>query len=76
MTEYAEPYSIDNVKSLVDAAISVLDDMDKDGKCCCLYAKAKLRVAVEPFLDPIDHKYYDQFFMSFAAAQEVINECD
>ena len=36
---------------LADAVWQVLDDMGKSGQSCCAFAKAKLRVAFEPFRD-------------------------
>ena len=41
------------ITALADAVWQVLDDMDGGGTCCCEAAKADLRLAYEPFADPI-----------------------
>lgn len=41
-----------HLAALVEAVWQVLDDMDQSGTCCCLAAKAQLRVAFEPYRDP------------------------
>ena len=62
----------EQVDALVEASLQVLDDMGKDGKCCCGYAKAKLRIVIEPFLPPDD--YSD--LMDPAEAARICKECD
>ena len=64
------------VDMLVDAMWQLLDDMGKNGTCVCLAAKAKARVAFEPFfqkLDEIDTDLYDDW-MSFEEAKKIIEE--
>lgn len=41
--------STQTTDELVKAAWQVLDDMSR-GECCCALAKAKLRIAIEPFI--------------------------
>ena len=40
-----------DVESLIEAVWQVLDDMGAEGACVCEAAKAKLRIAYEPFND-------------------------
>jgi hypothetical protein len=57
--------------ALVDAAWQVLDEMGTQTASCCLLAKAKLRVAVEPFLTddtPMD--------WPLAEAKAIIKDCE
>jgi hypothetical protein len=42
-------YDNDDVADLVDAMDQLLDDMGKTGQSVCLMAKAKARIAFEPF---------------------------
>jgi hypothetical protein len=66
----------DDVCALVDAMDQLLDDMGKSGQGVCLYAKAKARIAFEPFRIPDDHA--DEFLMTLAEAEEVMkgaNSC-
>jgi hypothetical protein len=39
-----------HVGALVEAVWQVLDDMGTDRTSCCLYAKAKLRAAFQPWV--------------------------
>ena len=56
---------------VVNAAYQVMDDMGKDGLSCCGLAKAKLRVALDPFI-PRD----DEFGFSLKDANKIIKECE
>jgi len=46
------------IEALVDAVVQCLDDMGISGQSVCAEAKARLRVAVDPFLVP-DHDGLD-----------------
>lgn len=48
----------EQVDALVDAVEQLLDDMGKGGVCVCLHAKAKARIAFEPFCDPEAAEYF------------------
>lgn len=41
----------DSIEQLANATWQVLDDMGRDGLCCCKATKAQLRAAYEPFND-------------------------
>ena len=43
------PPTVPQVQALADAMWQLLDDMDINGQCVCLFAKAQARVAYEPF---------------------------
>ncbi len=64
-----KPWADKDVQGLVDAMAQLLDDMGKDGKCVCLYAKAQARIAFEPFLDPYEHT--DEFTLE--TAKEIVD---
>lgn len=55
------------IDELVDAMGQLLDDMGADGTGVCLYAKAKARIAFEPFRE-LD----DEMEMSLTDAQTII----
>lgn len=60
-----------HVGALVEAVWQVLDDMGTDRTSCCLYAKAKLRAAFEPWVSddlPMD--------MPLADAEAIIRDTD
>lgn len=60
------------IDALVDAIGQLLDDMGADGTSVCLLAKAKARVAYEPFCDYADWKPE----MSYAAAITIVGNID
>lgn len=63
-----ESLPLRQLRELVDAMGQLLDDMGKDGQSVCLSAKAKARIAYEPFRDPD----YDPG-MSLEMAQQIVN---
>lgn len=63
----------EDVTRLVEAMDQILDDMGKGGKCVCLYAKAKARIAFEPFIDDPEIK---EFIMSLEEAIDIVRETD
>jgi hypothetical protein len=60
------------VTELADAMDQLLDDMGKGGQSVCLAAKAKARVAFEPFRE---HDT-DPFTMTFEEAKEILAEVE
>ena len=64
------PWTDDNVRELADAMDQLLDDMGEKGQSVCLYAKAKARIAFEPFRDPEDHT--DDF--TLAQAKQIVSD--
>jgi hypothetical protein len=60
----------DDVCALADAMDRLLLDMGKSGQRVSLYAKAKARVAFEPFSVPDD--YADEFVMTLADAEKIV----
>jgi hypothetical protein len=58
------------VKALIDAMDQILDDMGSTGLCVCLLAKAKARIAFEPFIPPGDTEY----FLSLEEATRIVKE--
>ena len=60
------------VIALADAMDQLLDDMGKDGTSVCLYAKAKARIAFEPFIDPESVEFY----MSLDEAKRIVHETE
>jgi hypothetical protein len=70
-----DPITLDDawIEDLVDAAWQVLEDMGARGHCCSAFAKAKLRIALELFIDRIGT--VDEL-MSLDAAVRVVSECD
>ena len=68
------PANLDDVNLLIDAAWGILDDLATGGRySVCSAAKAKLRVAIEPFLGepkaPGD-------WITIAEAKQILKECD
>lgn len=61
------------IEALADAMDQLLDDMGKEGQSVCLNAKAKARLAFEPFRDPDDA---GEFMMSLDDATRIVAECD
>jgi hypothetical protein len=60
----------DDVCALVDAMYLLLDDMGKSGQCVSLFAKAKARIAFEPFRVPDDDA--GEFLMTLADAEKIV----
>lgn len=56
---------------LAETMWQLLDDMGRDGNCACTYAKAKARIAYEPFKD-CAVEYAD--WLSFERAKQIV-EC-
>lgn len=57
----------------MEAMADLLSDMGKDGHAVCGFAKAKARIAYEPFrTEPED----EEGIMPLAAAQQVFLDCD
>lgn len=60
-----------DLTALIDAVWQVLDDMDGEHTACCLFAKAQLRVAYEPFReDGLDMD------MPLEEARRIVKECE
>jgi hypothetical protein len=62
---------------LAEVLDMALSDMGKDGKCICGYVKARMRVAIEPFLlilERISLEYQLEFTLD--EAKKIIKECD
>lgn len=66
-----EPTAI-QARELAEAVEQVLDDMGTSGQCVCLLAKAKLRIAYEPF------RVFevDGILMALDEAEKIVRECD
>ena len=62
----------DEIEALADAMDQLLDDMGPKGQSVCLYAKAKARIAFEPFLDPECR----DFILPLDVAHQIIAEVD
>lgn len=60
------------VLALIEAMDQLLDDMGLDGQCVCLLAKAKARMAFEPFIDPENAGY----LMPLDEARRIVTECE
>ena len=74
-TETAADWSPE-VLALREAAWLVLDDMGEAGQSCCGLAKARLRVAFEPFMvDPDGEGEQSPMDYPLEVAQRVIAEC-
>ena len=65
----AEP-TLADVNELIEAMEQLLDDMGVGGTSVCLYAKAKARVAFEPFMDT----EAAEFFMPIEEAQRIVRD--
>jgi hypothetical protein len=59
--------------ALADAMWQLLDDMGMEGQCVCLLAKAKARVAFDPFA--WDEGAIESL-MPLADAERIIRECE
>lgn len=59
------------VAALINAMDQLLDEMRDDGLCVSLLAKAKARIAFEPFLVP---DFYAECLMSLAEAERIVEE--
>jgi len=62
-----------DIAALVDAMDQLLDDMGPDSCSVCLYAKAKARVAMEPF---ITKDYASETYMPLREARAIVEEHD
>jgi hypothetical protein len=60
------------VKALADAMWQLLDDMDGDSQSVCLAAKAKARIAFEPFNDEPEASPD----MTMEQAREIVSRCE
>lgn len=65
-------------QALADAVFYALDDMGRDGKSCCGYTKAMLRVAYEPFrqaeiAEGVEH---DEMDMPLDVARKIVDDTD
>lgn len=61
----------DDVEALADAMCVLLNDMGENGKSVCGLAKAKARIAFEPFrLDDCGE------LMDLEAAERIVAECE
>jgi hypothetical protein len=67
MTAKAQAY----VRELAAAMGQLLDDMGKDGQSVCLHAKAKARLAYEPFREPDN-----EMDMTLDDAKQIIREVE
>ena len=67
-------YTKDHVFALADAMGQLLDDMGTGGKCVCSLAKAKARVAYEPFRLLMEDDGVG--IMSMHEAEQIIEEYD
>jgi hypothetical protein len=56
--------------ALAEAMSQLLDDMGPSGLGVCLAAKAKARIAYEPFIDPDER----EFIMPLQMAQEIVRQ--
>ncbi len=64
----------EQVTTLIEAMDQLLDDMGEEGQCVSLYAKAKARIAFEPFYER--ELYGPEYYMSLETAKQIIKECD
>jgi hypothetical protein len=65
-------YTPEQVWALAEAMGQLLDDMGKTGNSVSPYAKAKARVAFEPFC-PSEDK---ELFLSLEDAQQILRACE
>jgi hypothetical protein len=65
----------EQVRELADAMDQLLDDMGQHNQSVCLFAKAKARVAWEPFRECGDADA-NEFYMTLAEAQKIIAETE
>lgn len=64
--------SINPAEELADAVWQILDDMRHDGTSVCPAAKARLRIAFEPF---IDENADMTDIITLEAAQQIMKDC-
>ena len=69
----AEQNPITDIIALIDAMDQLLDDMGPDSCSVCLYAKAKARIAMEPF---ITKDYASETYMPLREARAIVEEHD
>ena len=62
-----------DIAALVDAMDQLLDDMGPHSCSVCLYAKAKARIAMEPF---ITDDYASETYMPLREARAIVKEHD
>ena len=65
-------WSIEEIIALADAMDQLLDDMGETGKSVCLYAKAKARIAFEPFR----HDYAHTYEFTLEEAKSIVEEAN
>lgn len=65
-------YSPGEIVELIYAMDQLLDDMGTDGLSVCAYAKARARIAFEPFRDPTEHG--DEYMISLDDAKRIVTE--
>lgn len=66
-----------NIDELLDIVCDILYDMGKEHTSMCLYSKAKLRLAFEPFISNFDDQnYLKNHIMSLEDANNIVNEID
>lgn len=63
----------DEINALIDAMDQLLDDMGENGLSVCKLAKAKARIAFEPFRDLDEHS---EAIMSLDVAKAIVAVCD
>jgi hypothetical protein len=63
---------LDKVDSLAESMLQLLDDMGVNGTGVCLAAKAKARIAYEPFKEP----GVEEFIMSLDEAKKIVAELE
>lgn len=61
-----------NVCVLADAALLVMDDLGAEGVCVSGYAKAKLRMSLEPFLSTEPDEQPDY---TLETAKRIMEQC-
>lgn len=74
----AIPPNQDQIDTLISSVWQVLDDMGSGkGTACCMYAKAQLRQAYEPFNQALPaNERADEDLMSMSDANEIIKNVE
>jgi hypothetical protein len=62
------------VLALAEAMGQLLDDMGDTSQSVCLYAKAKARIAYEPFMALMEDD--PEFYLPLAEAQRIVEDTD
>jgi hypothetical protein len=66
-----------NVEELIDIVCDIMYDMGDHSTGMCLYYKAKLRIAFEPFLHTFgDQEYLKSHIMDLNTAMDIVNKAD